>query len=105
MSLRETLLDVWRQSLQEGRAVVVVGGVEVRVGRTAHAGLRVLRFSHEGRPYEGIEQNPGTRSRWAEMARAGHQIMQFKTGNRYVANVRDGVLTVYPAWKALNLPD
>ncbi len=47
----------------------------------------------------GIEQNPATGSRWAELARAGHQVMQFKDAesNRYVANVVDGRVTFYQA--------
>jgi len=53
----------------------------------------------------GIEQNPKTASRWAELARQGNRIMQFRCSGRYVANVCEGKLLRYPAWKALELPE
>jgi hypothetical protein len=43
----------------------------------------------------GIEQNPKTKSRWAQMARAGKKVMQFIQDARYVAVVADGKVTVY----------
>ena len=35
----------------------------------------------------------------------GNRIMQFRCKGRYVANVCEGKLLRYPAWKALTLPD
>jgi len=46
------------------------------------------------------EQNPETKSRWAQLAREGKKVMQFLSGGRYVANVVDGKATVY--WKLLH---
>jgi hypothetical protein len=43
----------------------------------------------------GLEQNPDTKSRWAQMARSGKKVMQFLSEGRYVANVVHGKLTVY----------
>jgi hypothetical protein len=43
----------------------------------------------------GLEQNPDTKSRWAQMARAGKKVMQFLSEGRYVANVVDGKVTLY----------
>jgi hypothetical protein len=49
----------------------------------------------EGNEIRGLEQNPGTKSRWAQMARSGKKVMQFLSGGRYVANVVDGKVTLY----------
>jgi len=43
----------------------------------------------------GLEQNPDTKSRWAQMARAGREVMQFLSQGRCVANAVDGKVTVY----------
>jgi hypothetical protein len=43
----------------------------------------------------GLEQNPETKSRWAQMARSGKKVMQFLSEGRYVANVVDGKMTFY----------
>lgn len=40
--------------------------------RTAAGGFRV-----EGNEIRGLEQNPQTKSRWAQMARSGKKVMQF----------------------------
>ncbi len=53
----------------------------------------------------GIEQNPATNSRWAALARDGKQIMQFRCNGRNVANVCEGDLLRYPAWKGMGLPE
>jgi hypothetical protein len=105
MTLEETLRDVSRQVLEEGRSEVEIAGEHFRVGRTRSAGLRVVTVQVAGRSIDGIEQNPNTRSRWAKMAQEGKRIMQFSTGGRYVANVCEGKVTRYPSWKALGLPE
>jgi hypothetical protein len=68
--------------------------------------LREVDFVFEGQPsrktirdtkivLRGIEQNPKTESRWAQMARAGHKVMQFLSAGRYVGNVVDSKVTLY----------
>jgi hypothetical protein len=52
-------------------------------------------FEFEQETLRGLEQNPTTRSRWAEMARAGTKVMQFLSGGRYLANVAGGEVTFY----------
>ena len=54
---------------------------------TSRTGLRLFKI--EGHNY--LEQNPETGSKWAKMAREGHQIMWVLKGRRYLAQVRDGV--------------
>ncbi|HUI41436.1 MAG TPA: hypothetical protein VL523_05660 [Terriglobia bacterium] len=105
MSLSDSLLSVWRQSLAEELPEVELGGQRFRVGRTRVRGLRTVDFEYEGRALTGIEQNPDTGSRWAALARQGQRVMQFSTGRRYFANVAEGNLLRYPAWAALKLPD
>jgi hypothetical protein len=104
-TLAQALVAAWRQALQEGRSEVEVAGSRVRVERSHKLGLKVVVFSWGGVPIEGIEQNPQTRSRWAAMAQEGRRILQFRCRGRYIGNVCDGVLTRYPAWKALGLPE
>ncbi|MGD0250556.1 MAG: hypothetical protein ABSB97_06705 [Thermoplasmata archaeon] len=80
-------------------------GRRYKVGRTRNQGLRTVALFYEEHPVEGIEQNPEKTSRWAQLARDGKQIMQFSCRHRYFANVCEGVLTRYPAWKSLGLPE
>ncbi len=104
-TLREQLVEVWRQSLVESRETVDLPGGPIRLGRTRSLGLRTVAFSYEGAVIEGIEQNPEKASRWAKLAQEGKRIMQFRAKGRYFANVCDGIVTRYPAWSGLGLPE
>ena len=103
MTLEETLLEVWRQALLEGAKDVVLEGRRFTVRSTAKRRLKEVDFTFEGRQMRGIEQNPDTQSRWAQMARKGAKIMQFtefsensiQTRGRFFANVADGKMTLY----------
>ena len=53
-------------------------GKRLAVRRTSKQGLRTVTFTMEGRQYAAIEQNPGKPSRWGQLARSGHQVVQFK---------------------------
>jgi hypothetical protein len=55
--------------------------------------LRQVDFMFDGSEIRGLEQNPNTKSRWAQMARSGKKVMQFLSEGRYVANVVDGKFT------------
>jgi len=44
-------------------------------------------FIFEGNEIRWLEQNPQTKSRWAQMARSGMKVMQFLSEGRYAANV------------------
>jgi hypothetical protein len=93
--LDETLVDVWRQALLENAKDVVLGTERYPVRRTSKNGLRQVDFMFEGNEIRGLEQNPKTQSRWAQMARSGKKVMQFLSEGRYVANVTDGKVTLY----------
>src|ERR1700736_3942448 len=95
LSLEETFIEVWRQSLAENAKAVKVGGESYPVHRTPKRGLRQVDFNFDGKEIRGLEQNPETKSRWAQMARAGKRVMQFLSEGRYVANVVDGKVTLY----------
>lgn len=95
MTLDETLVAVWRQALEENANIVELSGRRFPVRRTQRQRLRQVDFEFEGRSLRGIEQNPQTRSRWAQMARAGQKVMQFTEGGRFFANVAGGTVTLY----------
>lgn len=94
-SLEQTLLDVWRQAMVENAAVVELGKERYPVRKTSKRGLREVDFESEGDEIRGLEQNPETKSRWAQMARSGKKVMQFLSEGRYIANVVDGKVTLY----------
>jgi hypothetical protein len=94
-SFEQTLMDVWRQVLVENTDVVVLGGKHYSVHITPRKGLRQVDFVFDGNEIRGLEQNPDTKSRWAQLARAGKKVMQFLSDGRYVANVVDGKVTLY----------
>lgn len=84
-----------RQALVENAQVVLLGTERFPVRRTPKRGLRQVDFVLDGNQIRGLEQNPDTKSRWAQMARAGKKVMQFLSEGRYVANVVDGKVNLY----------
>ena len=79
----------------ENLKAVEVGGKSYPVRRTPKRGLRQVDFVFDGNEIRGLEQNPDTKSRWAQLARSGKKVMQFLNEGRYVANVVDGKVTRY----------
>jgi hypothetical protein len=69
-SFEQTLVEVWRQALVENANTVELGKERYLVRRTPKRGLRQVDFVFDG-TIRGLEQNPDTKSRWAQMARAG----------------------------------
>jgi hypothetical protein len=94
-SFEQTLIEAWRQVLVVDAKVVVLGKERCPVRRTPKRGLRQVDFIFDGTEIRGIEQNHDTKSRWAQMARAGKNVMQFLSEGRYVANVVDGKVALY----------
>ncbi len=90
-----TLLSVWRQALVDGAKSVTLDGKTYPVRRTPKRGLAQVDFELTGERLRGLEQNPQTASRWAQMARKGAKVMQFLSGGRYVAVVAEGKITHY----------
>jgi hypothetical protein len=117
MTLEEALVKVWWQALAEGAGDVELGGEKFPVRETPRKHLREVDFVFEGQAprktvrgandasrkgirdtkivLRGLEQNPKTESRWAQLARAGHKVMQFLSAGRYIGVVVDGKVTLY----------
>ena len=106
MTLEEAMVKVWREALVEGATEVEIGGKKFAVRETPRKRLREVDFEFEEQAsgksirdtkivLRGLEQNPETESRWAQLARKGHKVMQFLSAGRYMGNVVDGKATLY----------
>ena len=91
--LDNTLLSVWRQALLEGKKRVHLGDDSYPVQHTAKNKLAQVDFDFAGQSIRGLEQNPATSSRWAELVRKGQKVMQFLISGRYIAAISDGKIT------------
>jgi hypothetical protein len=86
-SSEQTLIEIWRQALVEKSKVAVLGQKRYPVRLIPKRGLRQVDFVFDGNEIRGLQQNPDTKSRWAQMVWAGKMVMQFFNGGRYAANV------------------
>ena len=94
-SFEQALIEVWQQALIENAKIVLLGSERYPVRLTPKRRLRQVDFMFDGNKIRGLEQNPETKSRWAQMARSGAKVMQFLSEGRYLANVVDGKVTLY----------
>jgi len=80
---------------------VNVEGKSIPVRRTSRQRLKTIAFRVGGHEYQAIEQNAEKSSRWGQLARDGHRVVQFKDTerNNFVAVVVDGEVTFYGASK------
>jgi hypothetical protein len=81
-AFEQTLIDVWRQVLVENAEVVVLETERYPLRLTPKRRLRQVDFVFDGNKIRGLEQNPETKSRWAQMARSGAKMMQFLSEGR-----------------------
>ncbi len=90
MSEAETLKSIATQLMTSTSASVE--GKSIPVRHTSRQHLRTAAFTVGGHEYQAIEQNPDKPSRWGQLARSGHQVVQFKDveRNKFVAAVVDG---------------
>lgn len=95
MSFDDILIPVWRQALVDRLEQIRINGQVFPVRRTSKKRLLQVDFFLDGERVRGLEQNPETSSRWAQLARQGHRIMQFLSEGRYIANVVDGKVSHY----------
>lgn len=95
MSNLEILKSIAEQLMSQ--ATVEVEGRSIPVKRTSSHRLRMVRFELNGRKYDAIEQNRDKPSRWGQLARKGHKVVQFRDvmTNKYVAVAIDGDVKVY----------
>ena len=94
-ALGDAFIAVWQQALVDRAKQVAHGDKTYPVRRTPKRALVQVDFDLDGVPYRGLEQNPQTKSRWAEMARKGAKVMQFLSAGRYIGVVVAGKLTHY----------
>ena len=92
---REILKSVAQQMITQ--AEVSVAGKTWRVTRTGARRFRTVKFVMEGTEYQAIEQNPEKPSRWGQLARKGHRVVQFRdlASGKYVAAAVDDKVTEY----------
>jgi hypothetical protein len=77
ISLEQVLIEVWRQVLVDNADEVVLGAERYLVRLTPKRHLHEVDLTFEGNKIRGLEQNPKTKSRWAQMARSGNKVMRF----------------------------
>ncbi|HSZ01518.1 MAG TPA: hypothetical protein VK788_18615 [Terriglobales bacterium] len=92
----QKVLQLVAMQLMNGE-VVALEGQEVRVKRVGSGRLRMVQFRLNGRMFEAIEQNREKPSRWGQLAREKHQVVQFRdlATHQYVAVAVDGEITQY----------
>lgn len=72
---------MWRQVLVENTKIVKPGSETYSVRRTPRKGLRQADFVFDSEDIRGLEQNPNTKSRWAQLAQSGRKVMQSQRGS------------------------
>ena len=91
-----TILRSVAEQLMSGSEVEVEGR-KSRVTRTGTNHFRAARFAMEGKEYQAIEQNPEKPSRWGQLAKQGHKVVQFRDlqTQKYIAVTVDGKVREY----------
>jgi hypothetical protein len=76
---------------------VTIDDKKLRIKRVGGGRLRMVQFTLSGRQFEAIEQNRDKPSRWGQLAREKHQVVQFRDveTHKYVAVAVDGEITEY----------
>jgi hypothetical protein len=95
--LDNNLLSSIATQMMANDTAIEVQGKSVPVRRTSSQHLKTVTFAMGGRKYTAIEQNAEKPSRWGQLARAGHQVVQFKDDetNKFVAVSIDGQVKEY----------
>jgi hypothetical protein len=77
--------------------LVTLDDQKIRVKRIGSGRLRMVQFRWNGKMLEAIEQNPEKLSRWGQLAREKHQVVQFMDAetHKYVAVSVDGQIKEY----------
>jgi hypothetical protein len=80
---------------------VELRGQRLPIRLIGHQRLKSVSFSIDGHEYVAIEQNAEKPSRWGQLARDGHAVVQIKDAelSRFVAVVVDGKVVEYGAMK------
>ncbi len=96
MALEQKVLESVAAQLVNGDAVVL-DDQKLRIKRVGSGRWRTVQFELNGRTFEAIEQNRNKPSRWGQLAREKHQVVQFRDvkTHKYVAVSVDGEITEY----------
>lgn len=94
-NLEDTLVSIWGQVMIENSKVVRLDTSTFPVRQTSRSKLREVDFQFGGQTLRGLEQNPDTQSRWAQLAREGKKVMQFLSDGKYIGVVVDGKVQLY----------
>lgn len=96
VSVEQRVLQSVAAQLMNGEKVVLEDQ-KLRVKRVGSGRLRMVQFELNGRMFEAIEQNRMKPSRWGQLARDKHQVVQFRdvVTHKYVAVAVDGEITEY----------
>src|SRR5215813_2725040 len=91
----ELIKSVAEQMLKSD--LVEAEGKKYPVRRTSAQRLRTVTFTADGSAYAAIEQNPEKPSRWGQLARKGHRVVQIKDleTQKYVAVAVDDKVWEY----------
>ncbi len=78
-------------------SAVELEGKKIPIKRTSSQRLKMATFIADGKEFTAIEQNPEKPSRWGQLARDGHRVVQIKDvkSNRFIAVVVDGEVRKY----------
>jgi len=71
LSFEQALIEVWRQALVENAKTVELGPERFPVRSTPKRRLRQVDFVFDRNEIRGLEQNPQTKSQWAQLATRG----------------------------------
>jgi hypothetical protein len=92
--IEEVLVSVWRQTLVDGAKYVQIGDEKYPVREESRRRLKQVDFRFDAHELRGLEQDPGTKSKWAAMAGEGQEGDQLLDAG-YVAVVVDGKMKTY----------
>jgi hypothetical protein len=97
VTAEQKVLQLVAMQLMNGEEVTLDDGQKLRVKRVGSGRLRTVQFKLNGRMFEAIEQNRMKPSRWGQLAREKHQVVQFRDvlTHKYVAVAVDGEITEY----------
>jgi alkylated DNA repair dioxygenase AlkB len=95
--LDTALLSSVASQMTANSKAIKMDGKSVSIRRTSGHHLKRVTFNMGGRKYTALEQNPEKPTQWGKLARAGHQVVQFKDvkTNKFVAVAVDGDVKVY----------
>jgi len=96
ITAEQKMLQSVAMQLMKGEEVAL-DDQKLRVKRVGSGRLRMVQFKLNGRMLEAIEQNRMKPSRWGQLARERHQVVQFRDveTHKYVAVAVDCEITEY----------